>query len=102
MLDKPYHVQLQATSLLALWADVREGKSPRSTFDAELPAIHAQIHHWLLTATECSSPKSVETCPNLLTLWDALWSFTRHPGVEPTNYSPERALRPPVIWRRLA
>ena len=93
-----YPLQLQATYLLALWAEVRAGKSPRSTFDAELPAIQADIHHWLLMGAECSSPKTLETCRNLLTLC----SFTRHPGVEPTNTRAERALWHPIIWRRLS
>jgi transposase len=30
----------------------------------------------------------------------ALWAFTRLPGVEPTNNSAERALRPAVLWRK--
>src|SRR5260221_1786956 len=95
-------LQLQAAYLLALWAKVRIGELPRSAFDAELPTIQAQCKHWLLTGAECPSAKTVETCRNLLALWEALWSFTTHPSVEPTNNSAERALRHPVIWRRLS
>jgi transposase len=97
-----YHLQLQADYLLALWAKVRTAELPRAAFDIELPALQAQVHHWLTAGADGPSPKTVETCRNLLTLWDALWSFTRHPGVEPTNNSAERALRHPVIWRRLS
>jgi transposase len=39
---------------------------------------------------------------NLLKLWPALWTFTEIAGVEPTNNRAERALRGPVIHRKLS
>jgi transposase len=39
---------------------------------------------------------------NLLKLWPALWTFVTVPGVEPTNNRAERALRGPVIHRKLS
>jgi transposase len=39
---------------------------------------------------------------NLLKVWPALWTFTAHPSVEPTNNPAERALRGPVIHRKLS
>lgn len=39
---------------------------------------------------------------NLLKLWPALWTFITVPGVTPTNNAAERALRGPVIHRRLS
>jgi hypothetical protein len=39
---------------------------------------------------------------NLLKAWSALWTFARHPGVEPTNNHAERALRSAVIYRKLS
>jgi len=39
---------------------------------------------------------------NLLKIWPALWTFTTVEGVEPTNNSAERALRGPVIHRKLS
>ena len=39
---------------------------------------------------------------NLLTVWPALWTFTETDGVEPTNNRAERALRGPVIHRKLS
>jgi transposase len=39
---------------------------------------------------------------NLLKAWPALWSFAKHPGVEPTNNHAERALRGAVIYRKLS
>jgi transposase len=39
---------------------------------------------------------------NLLKLWPALWTFITSPGVTPTNNAAERALRGPVIHRKLS
>lgn len=39
---------------------------------------------------------------NLLKIWPALWTFTEVEGVEPTNNRAERALRGPVIHRKLS
>ena len=39
---------------------------------------------------------------NLLKVWPALWTFTTVDGVEPTNNPAERALRDPVIHRKLS
>jgi hypothetical protein len=39
---------------------------------------------------------------NLLKVWPALWTFTAHRGVQPTNNHAERALRSAVIYRKLS
>lgn len=39
---------------------------------------------------------------NLLEVWPALWTFVEVEGVEPTNNVAERALRGPVIYRKLS
>src|SRR5439155_12771688 len=39
---------------------------------------------------------------NLLKIWPALFTFVTVEGVEPTNNSAERALRGPVIHRKLS
>jgi transposase len=38
----------------------------------------------------------------LLRIWPALWTFVTVEGVEPTNNAAERALRGPVIHRKLS
>lgn len=39
---------------------------------------------------------------NLLKIWPALWTFATTEGVEPTNNPAERALRAPVIHRKVS
>jgi transposase len=38
----------------------------------------------------------------LLKIWPALWTFARHPRVQPTNNHAERCLRGAVIYRKLS
>ena len=37
-----------------------------------------------------------------LKIWPALWTFAKHPGVQPTNNHAERCLRGAVIYRKLS
>jgi hypothetical protein len=41
-------------------------------------------------------------CKELYTHRDWLWTFTKVPGIEPTNNTAERSLRPAVIYRKLS
>jgi len=74
----------------------------------QLRAEVAPIQSELRALLEQASPKSRRTryhrrfANNLLKVWPALWTFTDHPGVEPTNNPAERALRGPVIHRKLS
>jgi transposase len=45
---------------------------------------------------------TVRTCRQMLKVAPALWTFLKHPEVEPTNNAAERALRPAVIHRKLS
>jgi transposase len=38
----------------------------------------------------------------LLKIWPALWTFAKHPAVQPTNNHAERCLRSAVIYRKLS
>jgi len=39
---------------------------------------------------------------NVLNVWPALWTFAKHPAIQPTNNHTERALRGAVIYRKLS
>ena len=45
-------------------------------------------------------PKTEGVCREISKLYDALWTFVRVEGVEPTNNAAERAIRPGVLWRK--
>jgi transposase len=62
----------------------------------------------LLALLEHAARKSTRTkyhrrfANNLLKIWPALWTFLTVEGVTPTNNAAERALRGPVIHRKLS
>lgn len=68
----------------------------------------APIQTELRVLLEHAARKSARTrrhrrfASNLLKIWPALWTFVTTHGVEPTNNAAERALRGPVISRKLS
>lgn len=50
--------------------------------------------------TKLKDKKLSRFCKSLLKLWSGLWKFLYVEGVEPTNNSAERALRPAVLARK--
>jgi Transposase IS66 family len=50
----------------------------------------------------CEVPKTAGTCRDILKRRQALWTFVQVDGVEPSNNTVERALRPGVLWRKAA
>lgn len=47
-------------------------------------------------------PKTARFCAGILEEYEALWTFCDVPGVTPTNNDAKRALRGPVILRRIS
>jgi integrase len=76
----------------------------RDRLKREIAPIQTDLRQLL----EEASPKSKRTrwhrrfANNLLKVWPALWTFTTIDGVEPTNNPAERALRAPVIHRKVS
>jgi len=85
------------------WRAYQQEHHDRDRLAAEIAPIQAQLRQLL----EDASPKSKRTrwhrrfANNLLKVWPALWTFTTVEGVEPTNNPAERALRGPVIHRKI-
>jgi transposase len=58
------------------------------------------VERLLEAGQTCGVPKTEGTCRDILKRRQALWTFVRHVGVEPTNNAAERAIRPGVLWRK--
>lgn len=89
--------------LFKTWHHFEEHQD-RARLIAEMAPIKAELRALL----ENAARKSMRTrqhrrfANNLLKLWPALWTFVTVDGVAPTNNSAERALRGPVIYRKLS
>jgi transposase len=90
--------------VFAAWRTYQHEHRDRDQLQAELAPVQTELRALL----EDASPKSQRTrwhrqfANNLLKVWPALWTFTAIDGVEPTNNPAERALRSPVIHRKLS
>ena len=90
--------------VFAAWRAYQHQHHDRDQLQAEIAPIQTELRLLL----EQASPKSRRTrwhrqfANNLLKVWPALWTFTILDGVEPTNNPAERALRGPVIHRKLS
>jgi transposase len=90
--------------VFAAWRAYQHEHRDRDRLKTEITPIQTQLRALL----EQASPKSTRTrwhrrfANNLLKVWAALWTFTTIDGVEPTNNPAERALRSPVIYRKVS
>ena len=90
----------QAHLLFALWHAYRSGWFDHIALQQALLPVRLAFHDLLLSGTTRGWTKLEAVCRDLLTHWDALWMFSRVEGLEPTNNTAERALRPAVVWRK--
>ena len=90
----------QADLMFEWWHEVRDGTMSRATFQKKMRAVEHQIGQLLRQGTTCDHSKTAGTCRDILKREEALWTFVRVQGVEPTNNLAERQIRPGVLWRK--
>ena len=86
--------------LFFVWHAYMDGWYDRIALQQALMPIRHTMHDQVAMGQVSRWPKIVAFSGELLTHWDALWTFSRVAGVEPTNNAAERALRPAVLWRK--
>jgi len=90
--------------VFAAWRAYQHEHHDRDQLAGEI----AQVQTELRALLQAASPKSQRTrwhrrfANNLLKIWPALWTFTTIDAVQPTNNPAERALRAPVIHRKIS
>jgi transposase len=90
----------QAHQMFAWWHRVREGTLKRSTFRSYMSPLRREVERLLEAGSRCDVPKTAGTCRDILKRRQALWTFVQVEGVEPTNNTAERSIRPGVLWRK--
>jgi len=85
--------------LFVLWYRFKSGEIERAVFDAELAPLQKCMRSMLEEGSRSSHKKIPGMCRDILRHWEAMWTFTRVDGVEPTNNAAERAHRQAVKWR---
>lgn len=91
----------QADAMFALWCRVRDGTSTSAEFQQAMVPIQTTVGVLLREGAATASAPTSTTCQWLVAHEQALWTFVRVPGIEPTNNRAEQAIRSAVIWRKL-
>jgi transposase len=90
----------QAHQMFTWWHRVRVGTLKRSTFRSYMTPLRREVERLLEAGSQCGVGKTEGTCREILKRRQALWTFVQVEGVEPTNNTAERAIRPGVQWRK--
>jgi transposase len=90
----------QAHQMFTWWHRVCAGTLQRSTFRSYMTPLRREVERLLEAGSRCGVPKTVGTCRDILKRREALWTFVQVVGVEPTNNTAERSIRPGVLWRK--
>jgi transposase len=90
----------QARQMFHAWHRVRDGSLTHAQFRVAMRPIRRAVARWLKAGQTCGVAKTEGVCREVLKVYDALWTFVRVEGVEPTNNAAERAIRPGVLWRK--
>jgi transposase len=90
----------QADLMFQWWHKIRDGTMSRATFQEKMQPVQRKVGELLRQGTACNHSKTAGTCRDILKREEALWTFVRVEGVEPTNNLGERQVRPGVLWRK--
>jgi transposase len=97
-LARQLHGTLQI--IFQYWHRVRDGTMTRAEFCQWLAPVRDRVEWLLERGAALKGPGFSGVARNILEHREALWTFSIHPGVAPTNNEAERNLRPGVIWRK--
>ena len=88
--------------MFSIWHRYKSGEICWETFKRKMRPVRDSVNSLLLRGA-CSGNKRLKgMCMELYTHRDWLWTFVDVQGIEPTNNTAERALRPAVIYRKLS
>ena len=89
-----------ADRMFQWWYGVRKGAMSRTTFQRKMRPLQAEFEVLLEQGVRSRDAKVHALCWDLWFRSEALWTFVRVEGVEPTNNAAERAVRHAVLWRK--
>ena len=92
----------QERLLFELWRRYKAEEIAWSTFQSNVRPIRKAFDGLLLRGQFSRNNRLIGFTAELYAHRDWLWTFTRIQGIEPTNNTAERALRPAVIYRKLS
>jgi transposase len=89
-----------AQTMMHCWHRVRDGTMSRASFQQVMKSLGAVIERHLEDGVRLGIRGVSGSCADILEHRQALWTFVRIAGVDPTNNLAERDLRAFVLWRK--
>ncbi len=84
------------------WRRYKQGEISWKTFRRYMSPVRQEINALLLRGKFSGNKRLIGMCSELYKHRNWLWTFVDVSGIEPTNNTAERALRPAVIYRKLS
>ena len=97
-----HELMRQVRLMFDTWWHYKLKKIAWDQFQREMTPIRAEVNRLLLRGAFSGNPRLMGMCNELYDHREWLWTFVDVQGVEPTNNTAERALRPAVIYRKLS
>jgi len=97
-----YDLMRQVKLMFQHWRRYQAGEISWNTFRASMRPVRLEIDNLLLRGEFSGNRRLKGMCKELYDHREWLWTFVDVPGIEPTNNTAERALRPAVIYRKLS
>ena len=79
----------QAHQMFHAWHRVCDGSRTHAQFRVAMRPIRRAVARWLQAGQTCGVAKTEGSCREIRKVYDALWTFVRVEGVEPTNNAAE-------------
>jgi transposase len=92
----------QQRLLFEQWHAYKANKISWNSFQKKVAPIRKEFDSLLLRGRHSGNKRLIGMCKELYKHRSWLWTFTEIEGIEPTNNTAERALRPAVIYRKLS
>ena len=92
----------QQKLLFQHWRSYKDKALSWEQFQSAVAPIRKEFDSLLLRGSFSGNNRLMGMCDELYPRRDWLWTFTEVEGIEPTNNTAERVLRPAVIYRKLS
>jgi transposase len=97
-----HDVMRQVKLMFQHWRRYKSGQISWSTFRTYMRPVRQELDALLLRGEFSGNRRLMGMCSELYKHRTWLWTFVDVRGIEPTNNTAERALRPAVIYRKLS
>ena len=97
-----FDLKRPVASMFILWHKYQSGSISWETFQSDMQPIRNEVNSLLLRGVFSGNKRLTGMCRELYNHREWMWTFVDFEGIEPTNNTAERALRPAVIYRKLS